>query len=142
MKTEFQGKITDQPPFEVFMVHLEPGVQIQVSIQVAAHPFQMGQESHVTFQFTDPGGGQGAENGHGVAFVLVPQVLVDPAQQGDGLDIPGPPDIAGDVQQGLQGLRKVRCDDEGLDRGHGFLLDSVGTGGNPSNRGRVKYPVP
>ena len=67
------------------------------------------------------------EHLHGVVVRLLPEFSVQPLEQPDRLGVPGPPQIVGDLQQGLQRLGEIGDNAEGADSG----LAGVQHGGCP-----------
>jgi hypothetical protein len=131
------GREVGDPQVGLFGVLVgEPGRGGQVRLERLPHAVQVGNEPVVVGQLLEPGLGGGREQPDRAVVELLEAVRVDPAEQGDGVRVPAPPQVVGQLVQGQQPVRQPGQDGERAD-GAGRHAGTSGLGHGASARGEV-----
>jgi hypothetical protein len=103
---KFQGKVGDEHVGDVAVFSLEPGALAgEVGVEALGDAVKMGEEGIVAGSGFEDGLFDAAEQSHWIAARGFPQVAIKAAKKINGGMVPGPAEIVGDGEKGLQRFR-------------------------------------
>src|ERR1700693_1875796 len=103
---KFERKIGDEHVGDVAVFALEPGALAgEIGVEAFRDTVEMGEEGIVEGSGFEDGLFDAAEESHRIAAHSFPQIAIETAEKINSGMIPGPAEIVGDWEQGLQSFR-------------------------------------